>query len=83
MLLLSVVFALAGLALGLFLFVPWPTDIDVDELDFGQTSGAMSGSGIFSRFVPRDDRAYIGKVPVGIKGLSIKLTASFDLDIEL
>jgi len=83
MLLLSVVFALAGLVLGLFLLVPWPTSIDADELDFGQNSGAMSGSEIFSRLVPRDDRAYIGKVPVGIKDLSINLTVSFDLDIEL
>ena len=83
MLLLSTVFALAGLALGLFLFVPWPTDIDADELDFGQNSGVKFGSGKFSKFVPRDDRAYVGKVPVGIKDLTINLTANVDLDIEL
>jgi hypothetical protein len=83
MLLLSMGFALAGLALGLFLFVPWPTDIDADELDFGQNSGVKSGSGRFSKFVPRDDRVFIGKVPVGIKDLSINLTANTDLDVEL
>ena len=83
MLLLSMVFAIAGLALGLFLVVPWPTGIDADELDFGTNSGASAGSGQFSKFVPRDDRVLIGKVPVGIRNLSIDLTAKSDLDIEL
>jgi len=83
LLLFSALFALAGLALGLFLVVPWPTSIGADELDFGGNGGAKSGSGEFNKYVSRDSRALIGKVPVGIKDLSIQLTASSDLDIEL
>ena len=74
---------LAGLALGLVLVVPWPTGIGADELDFGDNGEAKSGGGEFSKYVPRDSRALIGKIPVGIKDLSIQLTASSDLDIEL
>jgi hypothetical protein len=83
MLLLSVVFALAGLTLGLFLVVPWPTNIDADELDFGTNNGAGPGGGQFSKFVPQDDRGLIGKVPVGVKDLKVSLTACSDLDLEL
>jgi hypothetical protein len=83
LLLSSVVLAIAGLALGLFFVVPWPASIDADELDFGTNSGAGSGSGQFAKFVLRDDRVLIGKVPVGIRNLSVSLTAKSDLDIEL
>jgi len=83
LLLFSMLLAMAGLALGLFFFVPWPTGLDADELDFGESGGAKSGSGEFSKYVPQGDRELIGKVPVGITDLSINLTASSDLDIEL
>jgi len=83
LLLFSVVFAIAGLALGLFLVVPWPTGIEADELNFGTNNGAGPGGGQFSKFVPQDDRVLIGKVPVGVKDLKVSLTASSDLDLEL
>ena len=53
------------------------------ELDFGNSGGSMGGSGDFSKFVPKNDRAIIGTIPVGIKNLVIELTAENDLDIEL
>jgi hypothetical protein len=53
------------------------------ELDFGGSGGSQGGSGEFSKFVPKADRAIIGTIPVGIKDLRIDLTALNDLDIEL
>ena len=79
-------FLLAGLAVfavGLFLFVPWPGGVSAKELDFGENGGSKSGSGEFSKFVAEGDRAIIGRIPVGIANLSVKLTAEADLDIEL
>lgn len=67
LLLFSMLLALAGLALGLYLAVPWPTDIIADELDFGENGGAKSGGGEFVKYVPQGGRALIGKIPVGIK----------------
>jgi hypothetical protein len=81
LLLFSAIFALAGLALGLFLFVQWPGDLGADELDFGTNGGSKSGSGEFSKYMPLDGHVLIGKVPVGIKDLSVKLTADSDLNI--
>ena len=86
MLLFLRVFGITGLAVlaaGLFLFVPWPNGVAADELDFGESAGAMSGRGEFRQYVPQGGRSMIGKIPVGIKDLSIKLTATADLDIEL
>ena len=67
----SVLLAMAGLALGLFFFVPWPTGLDADELEFGESGEAKSGSGEFSKYVPQGGRELIGKIPVGITVCSI------------
>ena len=83
MLLVSVLLAAVGLVLGLFFFVPWPTGLEADELDFGESGGTKPGSGEFSKYVPQGGRELIGKIPVGITDLSINLTSSSDLDIEL
>ena len=77
------VFGLAALATGLLLFVSWPTGVNAQELDFGENGGSDSGSGEFSRFVPKDNRVVIGKIPVGINDLTIELKSDADLDIEL
>ena len=81
MLLFSTMFALAGLALGLLLFVPWPADLGAEELDFETSGGSKSGSSEFSMFVPLDSRMLFSRVPVGIKDLSVKPTADSDLDV--
>ena len=81
MLLFSTMFALAGLALGLLLFVPWPADLGAEELDFETSGGSKSGSSEFSMFVPLDSRVLFNKVPVGIKDLSVKPTADSELDV--
>ena len=75
MLLFSTMFALAGLALGLLLFVPWPADLGTEELDFETSGGSKSSaSGEFSMFVPLDSRVLISK------DLSVKLAADSDRD---
>lgn len=79
----SKIFALVALAAGLFLFVPWPTGVNAEELDFGENGGSKSGTGAFATFVPQGDRALIGKIPVGIKDASVEIAADGDLDIEL
>ena len=81
LLLFSDMFALAGLALGLFLSVPWPADLGAEELDFETSGGSKSSSSEFSMFVPLDSRVLFSKVPVGIKDLSVKPTADSDLDV--
>ena len=83
MLLGTKVLMLAGPIAGLFLFVPWPGGVSAQELDFGENGGSKSGSGNFAKLVPQGDRVVIGKIPVGIKDLSIQLTAASDLHIEL
>ena len=45
LLLFSAMFALAGLALGLFLFVPWPADLSAEELDLGTSGGIVNPKG--------------------------------------
>ena len=45
LLLFSAMFALAGLALGLFLFVPWPADLSAEELDLGTSGGIVTLKG--------------------------------------
>jgi len=72
LLLFSTMFALAGLALGLLLFVPWPADLGAEELDFETSGGSKSSSGEFSMFVPLDSRVLISK------DLSVKLVADSD-----
>ena len=74
MLLFSTMFALAGLALGLLLFEPWPADLGAEELDFETSGGSKSSSGEFSMFVPLDSRVLISK------DLSVKLVADSDRD---
>jgi len=81
LLLFSDMFALARLALGLFLSVPWPADLGTEELDFETSGSSKSGSSEFSMFVPLDSRVLFNKVPVGIKDLSVKPTADSDLDV--
>ena len=81
LLLFSDMFALAGLAPGLFLSVPWPADLGAEELDFETSGSSKSGSSEFSMFVPLDSRVLFGRVPVGIKDLSVKPTADSDLDV--
>ena len=81
MLLFSAMFALAGLALRLFLSVPWPADLGAEELDFETSCGSKSSSSEFSMFVPFDSRMLFSKVPVGIKDLSVKPTADSELDV--
>ena len=81
LLLFSNMFALAGLALGLFLSVSWPADLGTEELDFETSGASKSGSSEFSMFVPLDSRVLFGRVPVGIKDLSVKPTADSDLDV--
>ncbi|MQG46239.1 MAG: hypothetical protein FI712_10985 [SAR202 cluster bacterium] len=81
LLLFSDMFALAGLALSLFLSVPWPADLGAEELDFETSGGSKSSSSEFSMFVPFDSRVLFSKVPVGIKDLSVKPTADSDLDV--
>ena len=81
LLLFSDIFALAGLALSLFLSVPWPSDLGAEELDFETSGGSKSGISEFSVFVPFDSCALFSKVPVGIKDLSVKPTADSDLDV--
>ena len=81
MLLFLGMFPLAGLALGLFLSVPWPADLGAEELDFETSGGSKSGSSEFSMFVPLDSRVLFSKVPMGIKDLSVKPTADSDLDV--
>ena len=56
LLLFLAMFALAGLALGLFLFVAWPADLSAEELDLGtsggivnQKGGALVNSGTFNQ----------------------------------
>lgn len=51
------------------------------ENDEGST--AADGQGNFTKYVPRGDRVVIGTIPKGISNLSIDLSASQDLDIEL
>ena len=74
---------LAVLAGGLFLSVSWPTNVNSEELNFGKSGGNKSGTGQFAKYVPEEDRTLIGKISVGIKDLSINLTATNNLDIEL
>mgnify|MGYP006114089457 CR=1 FL=1 len=74
---------LAVLAGGLFLSVSWPTNVNSEELNFGKSGGNKSGTGQFAKYVPEGDRTLIGKISVGIKDLSINLTATNNLDIEL
>ena len=74
LLLFSTMFALAGLALGLLLFVPWPADLGAEELDFETSGDSKSSSGEFSMFVPLDSRVSISK------DLSVKLVADSDRD---
>jgi len=81
LLLFSDMFALAGLALSLFLSVPWPADLGAEELDFETSGGSKSSSSEFSMFVPLDSRVLFNKVPVGIKDLSVKPTSDSDLDV--
>ena len=81
LLLFSDMFALAGLALSLFLSVPWPADLGAEELDFETSGGSKSSSSEFSMFVPFDSRVLFRKVPVGIKDLSVKPTADSELDV--
>ena len=76
------IIGLATLAASLFLFVSWPTGVNAEELNFGK-GGSKSGTGQFAKYVPEGDRTLIGKIPVGIKDLSINLTATNNLDIEL
>jgi hypothetical protein len=64
LLLFSTMFALAGLALGLLLFVPWPADLGAEELDFETSGGSKSSSGEFSMFVPLDSRVVDQQGPV-------------------
>ena len=72
LLLFSDMFALAGLALGLFLSVPWPADLGAEELDFETSGGSKSSSGEFSMFVPLDSRVLISK------DLSVNLATDSD-----
>ena len=74
---------LAIFAASLFLFVSWPTSVTAEELNFGKSGGSKSGTGPFAKYVPEGDCTLIGKIPVGNKDLSINLTATNDLDIEL
>ena len=74
---------LAVLAAGLFLSVSWPTSVNAEELNFGKSGGSKSGTGQFVKYVPEGDCTLISKIPVGIKDLSINLTATNNLDIEL
>ena len=46
LLLFSDMFALAGLALSLFLSVPWPADLGAEELDFETSGGSIWIKGI-------------------------------------
>lgn len=77
------IIGLATLAASLFLFVSWPTGVNAEELNFGKSDGNKSGTGQFAKYVPEGNRTLIGKIPMGIKDLSINLTATNDLDIEL
>ncbi|MDA1129648.1 MAG: hypothetical protein O2913_13280 [Chloroflexi bacterium] len=77
------IIGLAGLIAGLVLFVPWPSGVNAQELDFGENGGSESGSGTLVKSVPQGGRVVIGKIPVGINDLSIELQAEADLDIEL
>ena len=81
LLLFSDMFALAGLARGLFLSVPWPADLGAEELDFETSGNSKSGSSEFSMFVHLDSRVLFSKVPGGIKDLSVNSTAHSDLDV--
>ena len=81
MLLFSDMFALAGLALGIFVSVPWPADLGAEELDFETSGGSKSSSSEFSMFVPFDSRVLFRKVPVGNNDLSVKPTADSELDV--
>ena len=74
---------LAILAASLFLFVSWPTSVNAEELNFGKSGGSKSGTGQLAKYVAEGDCTLIGKIPVGIKDLSINLTATNYLDIEL
>lgn len=53
--------------------------------DFGDGKGGIKASGkdTFNQFIPKDKRAVIGTIPVGVKNLSVKLKAEKDLDVEL
>lgn len=42
-----------------------------------------SGSGNFEQYIPRNGRAEIGVIPVGVNNLQVNLKAQNDLDIEL
>ena len=81
LLLLSDMFALARLALGLFLSVPWRAELGAEELDFETSGGSKSDSSEFSMFVPLDSRVLFSRVPVGIKDLSVNPTTDSDLDV--
>ena len=74
---------LAAVATGLALLVPWTMGVSAQELDFGENGGSQSGRGAFSKLVAEGDRALIGRIPVGISNLSVKLMSQADLDIEL
>jgi hypothetical protein len=63
--------------------VSWPAGVNAGELNFGKSGDNKSGTGQFARYVPEGNRTLIGKIPVGIKDLSINLTATNYLDIEL
>ena len=77
------IIGLAALIAGLVLFVPWPSGVNAQELDFGENGGSESGSGALVKSVPQGGRVVIGKIPVGINDLNIELQAEADLDIEL
>ena len=66
-----------------FLFVSWPAGVNAEELNFGKSGDNKSGTGQFAKYVPEGNRTLIGKIPVGIKDLSINRTATNDLDIKL
>ena len=49
----------------------------------GVNGPASSGSGNFSKSLPKDGRATIGTIPAGVDSLLINLTSVDDLDVEL
>ena len=61
----------------------WPAGVNAEELNFGKSGDNKSGIGQFAKYVPEGNRTLIGKIPVGIKDLSINRTATNDLDFEL
>lgn len=51
--------------------------------DWGNTDGQCSGSGQFGQSLQKNAIAYIGEIPKGKKGVTIRLSSSKDLDIQL